>query len=52
MLFEDGQLVKEKNYFFCKEVIMEIARYLGMPVDPETQANYEQVWRALLSCPN
>jgi len=50
--FEEGQLVREKNYFFCKEVMLEIGEYLGMPVDTDTQTNYEQTWRALRSCPN
>lgn len=49
---EEGQLIREKNYFFCKEVMLEIGEYLGMPVDSDTQMNYEQTWRALRSCPN
>lgn len=50
--FDDGQLIREKNYFFCKEVMQEIGRHIGIAVDPDTQMNYEQTWRALLSCPN
>ncbi len=50
--FEDKSLVREKNYFFCKEVMLEIGEYLGIPVDADTQMNYERTWRALRSCPN
>ena len=50
--FEDGQVVREKNYAFCKEVMLAVSHEIGLPVDPETRKDYEQVWKALLYCPN
>lgn len=49
--FEEGKVVKDKNYFFCREVMLEIADYLQMPIDPDTQSHYEQPWNYSSSCP-
>ncbi|QGH32807.1 sigma-70 family RNA polymerase sigma factor [Gracilibacillus salitolerans] len=49
--FEEGKVVKDKNYFFCREVMLEIAEYLQLPIDPDTQAHYEQPWKYSVSCP-
>lgn len=48
---QEGKVMKEKSYFFCREVMMTIADFLQMPVDPDTRSHYEQSWDYSTSCP-
>lgn len=49
--FEEEKVVMDKNYFFCKEVMLAIADQLQLHVDPDTQSHYEQPWKYSSSCP-
>ncbi|GAA0381868.1 sigma-70 family RNA polymerase sigma factor [Bacillus horti] len=49
--FEEGKVVKDKNYFFCREVMLEIASYLQISIDADTRLHYQQPWKYSNSCP-